>query len=395
MKVEERPPAPSAEPPAEAVASRVSWTDRLSQLGLQLLAPVISLLISAVVGALVILIVQRNVGDLADVASTMWDYGLANRSSFAFIFGRATPFIFAGIAVAIAFKAGLFNIGVEGQYAIGALTAAVVGAQVSAPTVIHVPLTILAGMAGGLAWALVPALLKVYRGAHEVISTIMMNYVASGVLLYLLSGPLKDTTQLGAIAQQRTVPVEDTARVGSMVPFFNSIGFNFRGSSPVTWLFLLALIAAAVYAFVVRRTRFGFELRVLGINPRAAEPAGIRSNAMIMKAMLLSGAVAGLAGLQDVLGFDGYMKLDYVRGYGFTAIAIALLGRNTGIGIVAAALLFSYLDRASSGIGLNTGVPKEVTIILQGVIILTIVVAYELVRRATARRQLKEAHERA
>ena len=395
MKVEERPPAPGAEPPTEAVASRVGWTERASQLGLQLLAPAISLVISAVVGALVILIVQRNVGDLADVASTMWDYGLANRSAFAFIFGRATPFIFAGIAVAIAFKAGLFNIGVEGQYAIGALTAAIVGTKLSAPTVIHLPLTILAGMAGGLAWALIPALLKVYRGAHEVISTIMMNYVANGLLLYLLSGPLKDTTQVGAIAQQRTVPVEDTARVGSMVPFFNSIGFNFRGSSPVTWLFLLALVAAAVYAFVVRRTRFGFELRVLGINPRAAEPAGIRSNAMMMKAMLLSGAVAGLAGLQDLLGFDGYMKLDYVRNYGFTAIAIALLGRNTGIGIVAGALLFSYLDRASSGIGLNTGVPKEVTIIMQGVIILTIVVAYELVRRATARRQLKEAHERA
>ncbi len=150
-----------------------------------------------------------------------------------------------------------------------------------------------------------------------------------------------------------------------------------------------------VYSFVVRRTRFGFELRVLGTNPRAAEPAGIRTHAMMLKAMLLSGAVAGVVGLQDVLGIDGYMKLDYVRGYGFTAIAIALLGRNTGLGIVAGALLFSYLDRASSGIGLNTDVPKEVTVILQGVIILTIVVAYELVRRAAARRQLKEAHERA
>jgi ABC-type uncharacterized transport system permease subunit len=145
----------------------------------------------------------------------------------------------------------------------------------------------------------------------------------------------------------------------------------------------------------VRRTRFGFELRVLGTNPRAAEPAGIRSNAMILKAMLLSGAVAGLAGLQDVLAIDDRMKLDYIRGYGFTAIAIALLGRNSGLGIVAAALLFSFLDRASSGIGLSTDVPKEVTDILKGVIILTIVIAYELVRRMTARRQLREQHERA
>jgi general nucleoside transport system permease protein len=325
----------------------------------------------------------------------MWSYGLFNRNSVAFILGRATPLIFAGLAVAIAFKAGLFNIGVEGQYAIGALFAAYVGYQLSAPTLIHLPLTILAGMFGGMLWAAVPALLKVYRGAHEVISTIMMNFVANGVLLYLLSGALKDPSQRGAIAQQQTPQVEPTAQVGSMVPFFNSIGFDFRGSAPLTWFFVLALVGAAVYALTVRRTRFGFELRVLGTNPRAAEPAGIRSNAMILRAMLLSGAIAGLVGLQDVLAIDDRMKLDYIRGYGFTGIAVALLGRNSGLGIVAAALLISFLDRASTGIGLNTDVPKEVTFILQGVIILTIVIAYEMVRRLTARRQLKEQHERA
>jgi general nucleoside transport system permease protein len=332
---------------------------------------------------------------VADVANAMWSYGLFNRNSLAFILGRATPLIFAGLAVAIAFKAGLFNIGVEGQYAIGALAAGYVGYQLSAPTALHLPLTILAGMAGGMLWAAVPALLKVYRGAHEVISTIMMNFVANAVLLYLLSGALKDPNQPGDIAQQQTPDIEPTAQVGSMVPFFNSIGFDFRGSAPVTWFFVLAIVAAALYALTVRRTRFGFELRVLGTNPRAAEPSGIRSNAMIMKAMLLSGAIAGLIALQDVLGIDDRMKLDYIRGYGFTGIAIALLGRNSGGGIVAAALLFSFLDRARGGIGLNTDVPAEVTTIMQGVIILTIVIAYEVVRRLTARRQLREQHERA
>jgi general nucleoside transport system permease protein len=393
VKVEERPPAPPPQP--EALPTRVDWAEQVRRFGLQLLAPAVSLVLAAAIGVLVILVVQRSWSDVTDVAASMWNYGLLNRSSFGFIFGRATPFIFAGLAVAIGFKAGLFNIGVEGQYAIGALVAAVVGAKVAGPTAIHLPLTILAGMAGGLAWALVPALLKVYRGAHEVISTIMMNYLANGVLLYLLSGPLKDPHQVGSIAQQRTAPVHATAQVGSMVSFFNSIGFNFRPSTPVTWFFLLAIVGAVVYSLTVRRTRFGYELRVIGTNPRAAEPSGIRSNAMFMKAMLLSGAVAGLAGLPDVLGIDGYMKIDYVRLYGFTGIAIALLGRNSGLGIVVAALLFSFLDRASSGIGLNTDVPKEVTVILQGVIILTIVVAYELVRRFIARRQLREAHERA
>ncbi|HEY8557811.1 MAG TPA: ABC transporter permease, partial [Actinomycetes bacterium] len=336
MKVEEERPPP--EPEVEEAATGIPWGQRLRGWGLQLLAPAVSLLIAAVIGVLVILVVQRSWSDVTDVAGAMWSYGLFNRNSVAFILGRATPLIFAGLAVAIAFKAGLFNIGVEGQYAVGALAAGYVGYRLSAPAVIHLPLTILAGMAGGMLWAAVPALLKVYRGAHEVISTIMMNFVANAVLLYLLSGALKDPNQEGSIAQQQTPPIKPSAQVGSMVPFFNSIGFNFRGSAPVTWFFVLAIVAAALYALTVRRTRFGFELRVLGTNPRAAEPSGIRSNAMIMKAMLLSGAIAGLVALQDVVGIDDRMKLDYIRGYGFTGIAIALLGRNSGLGIVAAAL---------------------------------------------------------
>jgi len=230
-------------------------------------------------------------------------------------------------------------------------------------------------------------------GPHHLTSVAIHS--ANAVLLYLLSGAMKDPNQQGGIAQQQTPPIKPSAQVGSMVPFFNSIGFDFRGSAPVTWFFVLAIVAAVLYALTVRRTRFGFELRVLGTNPRAAEPSGIRSNSMLLKAMLLSGAIAGLVALQDVIGIDDRMKLDYIRGYGFTGIAIALLGRNSGLGIVAAALLFSFLDRASSGIGLNTTVPKEVTTIMQGVIILTIVIAYELVRRMTARRQLREQHDRA
>jgi simple sugar transport system permease protein len=145
----------------------------------------------------------------------------------------------------------------------------------------------------------------------------MMNFVANAVLLYFLSGALKDPNQQGSIAQQQTPPIEPSAQVGSMVPFFNKLGFSFR------------------------------------------------------------------------------MKLAYIRYYGFTGIAIALLGRNSGLGIVAAALLWSFFDRASSGIGLNTTVPKEVTTIMQGVIILTIVIAHQVVRRMTARRQLREQHDRA
>ena len=374
MKTEERlPAAPPPEP--EGPSRREQWTEQLRDLGYRLLAPAASLLFAALVGALVILLVQGSFEDLADVAGAMWSYGVENRDSLAFILGRATP--------------------LEGQYAIGMLTAAVVGSQLRAPTVIHLPLTVLAGMAGGLLWALVPALLRVYRGAHEVISTIMMNYVANGVLLYLLSGPLKDLNQAGDVAQLRTEPVQGTALVGRMAGFFNSLGFDFRPSVPLTWFLAVALAAAVVYSLTIRRTRFGYELRVLGTNPRAAEPSGIRTNAMFMKAMLLSGAVAGLVGLQEVLALEGVMKIDYVRGFGFAGIAIALLGRNSGLGIVAAALLFAFLDRSATGIELRTEVPSEVIIILQGVLILSIVVAFELVRRLAARHRLQETHERA
>jgi len=374
---------------------RALWYGQASEIGFRLLAPAVALVVAAVIGMVVVAIVQRNVADVFNVLNAMWSYGITNPDALGYIFSRATPFIFAGLATAIAFKAGLFNIGVEGQFAMGALTGAVAGAYVHAPAVVHLPLTVAAGMAGGLLWALVPALLKVYRGAHEVISTIMMNYLSSGILLYLLSGVLKDRTQLGSIAQDRTIAIQPTAHVGSMVPFLNSLGFDFKESLPITWFFVVALVAAAIYAFVIQRTRFGYEVRVVGTNPRAAEPAGIHVNSMFLKVMLISGAVAGLAGLQDVLGIDGFMKLDYVRGYGFTGIAIALLGRNTGIGIVAAALLFAFLDRSASGIGLQTEVPKEVTVILQGVILLTIVVAYAIFGRLAARTRLREVKERA
>jgi len=388
-------PAPTPPPPAEAPPRRVDWGAAARDLVGNLIPVVISLAVAVVVGAVVILAVRRNVGDLGDVANAMWTYGIQNRDSFGFIFSRATPLIFSGLAAAIAFRAGLFNIGVEGQYAIGILTAAAVGAGIHGlPTAIHVPLTLLAGIAGGMLWAVVPAVLKAYRGANEVISTIMMNYVANGVISYvLLKTAFRDN--IPGVQQARSSPLDPSAKVGRMTGLFNDLGFNFRASVPLTWFFVFALVAAVIYAVVVRRTRFGYNLRVLGANPRAAEPSGIRVNRAFLMVMLVSGGFAGLIGLQDVMGIDGFAKYDYVRGLGFTGIAVALLGRNSAVGIVAAALLFAYLDRAATGIGLRTEVPKELVTILQGVIILTIVIAFEVARRAAARRRLTEVHERA
>jgi general nucleoside transport system permease protein len=396
VNVQTKPaPAPASPPPPATEVRRIDWGAAARDLVANLIPVLVSLVIAAVVGAIVILAVRRDAGDLADVAEAMWSYGIQNRDSFGFIFSRATPLIFSGLAAAIAFRAGLFNIGVEGQYAIGILTAAAVGAAFHGlPTVIHLPLTLLAGIAGGMLWAVVPAVLKAYRGANEVISTIMMNYVANGVISYLLlKTAFRDN--IPGVQQARSSPLAESAQVDRMNDVFNNLGFSFRASVPLTWFFVIALLAAVVYSLVVRRTRFGYNLRVLGANPRAAEPSGIRANRAFLLVMLVSGGIAGLIGLQDVMGIDGFAKYDYVRGLGFTGIAVALLGRNSAVGIVAAALLFSYLDRAATGIGLRTEVPKELVTILQGVIILTIVVAFEVARRAAARRRLREVQERA
>jgi general nucleoside transport system permease protein len=392
MRVEEATSAPPPGPDTTEQRRRIDWGGAARELGYRALPIVVALTLAALVGALTILLV-RDASDLADVVYTMWDYGLNNRDSFAFMFARATPLILSGLAVAVSFRAGLFNIGVEGQYAIGAIIAAIVCYSLSLPTVIHVPLTLLGGVAGGLLWAVVPAVLKAYRGAHEVISTIMMNYVANAVALYLLAGPLRDTPP--GVQQQRTAELAETARVGSMAGVFNSVGFDFRENAPVTWFLVLALVGAAVYGLVMRRTEFGFDLRVLGGNVFAAEPMGIRTRRTFLLVLLVSGGIAGLVGLQDVMAADGFAKLDYVRGLGFTGIAVALLGRNSGAGIVGAALLFAYLDRVASGLTLRTEVPEELVTILQGVIILTIVIAFEVARRAAARRRLREVHERA
>jgi ABC-type uncharacterized transport system permease subunit len=183
--------------------------------------------------------------------------------------------------------------------------------------------------------------------------------------------------------------------VGAMVPLLNPIGGDAPGPAPPTWCLALAIVAAAGYDLTMRGTRFGLELRVLGASPRAAEPSGIRGKATIIRVLLVSGSIAGLTGLQDVLAGDDPMTLDGIGGYGLTAIAVALLGRNSGLGVVAAALLFSCLDQAGFGIGRGTDVPREVTVILQGVLFLTTVVAYQLARRLTDRRRLEDRDGRA
>ncbi|KPJ60681.1 MAG: hypothetical protein AMJ46_05325 [Latescibacteria bacterium DG_63] len=275
---------------------------------------------------------------------------------------KATPLIFTGLSVALAFKAGLFNIGAEGQLYIGTFAIAWMGFTLSGlPGPALVPLCVLAGAAGGALWGFIPGYLKARFGTHEVINTIMLNFVAIALTGYLVTHVyfVPETVHTQRVAVQAQIP-----RLEQFWPVFKG--------SPVNVSFFLALaIAFAVYLFLWR-TKFGFELRALGFNPSAAEYGGISVPAGMILAMTLSGALAGLVGVDFVMGYKHYYEGGFSSGIGFMGIAVALLGRNHPLGVVLAALLFGALSYG--GLVINAMVPKELVEILQAIVILVVIV---------------------
>jgi general nucleoside transport system permease protein len=265
----------------------------------------------------------------------------------------------------------LFNIGVDGQYRLAVFAAAVVGGWLSLPGPLHVLVIVLVAMVVGAAWAAIAGLLKVTRGVSEVISTIMLNAIAGGLVAYLLRRVASGEAASNNIA---TPPIGTSGRVP---------GFTLLPSSPLQaygFLFVAVLVGVG-YWYLLGRTRFGFDLRATGLSPSAAVASGVDVRRMVLTAMVLSGAVAGLVGLPELLGKTYTYDLSFPAGLGFTGIAIALVGRNSPVGIALAALLFAYLDTASNPLQILANVAPEIVKIMQGVIVLSVVVAYELVRR--------------
>lgn len=274
----------------------------------------------------------------------------------------------AALAVAIGFQMNLFNIGIEGQFRLAACVAAIVGGAVGLPPVVHPVVIIVVGAIVGAVWAGIAAVLKAYRGVSEVISTIMLNFVATGLIAYLIS-----TDSFGVLAGNNisTDPIGPSGQ-------FPGLSLGTRGT-----IFGMVAVAAALgvgYWFLLGRTRFGFELRASGESPAAAAAGGVDARRMVIVALLLSGAVAGLVGLPELLGRDYAYTLTSPQGYGFTGIAVALLGRNHPVGIALGALLWAFLDKSALALD-NVGVPREIVLIMQGSMVLSVVVAYEVVRR--------------
>jgi general nucleoside transport system permease protein len=269
---------------------------------------------------------------------------------------KTTPLIFTGLAVALAFRAGLFNIGAEGQMTAGAFATAVAGASLplSTPWPIAVPLAVAAGLAAGALVGAIPGALRAYTGAHEVINTIMLNFITLSLVLW--AGRrwfyLGETTHTRAV-----VPGAELSALGLARSAANSSVFLALGAAVLVWLFL-------------SRTRRGYELRALGHSAAAAEAAGVNVRATIIGAMAASGAIAGLVGANFVLGYKHYFENEMGRGVGFMGIAVALLGRSHPLGVVAAALLFGTLSQG--GLEVSSLVPRELVDVLQAVIILAV-----------------------
>lgn len=322
--------------------------------------PLLAVITAVILGGVVIAVVGGN-PFMAYIGLIQGSFGSVKALSETAVW--ASPYIFAGLAVAVAFKGGLFNIGAEGQLALGAVVAALIGYALPGwlgfdlPAIIHIPLAVLLGALAGALWAAIPGALKAYTGGHEVINTIMMNYIALNLTSFLLNGPMKDTNPGNVSA--RTPEIALSARIP---PIFDGLR--------VHWGFILALLVAFLVWFIIWKTTVGFEIRTVGSNPDAAKYAGINVKRTIVLTMALSGLLAGLAGTIEVTALNYRHELGFSMGYGFDAIAIALLGKSHPLGVVIASILFAAMRNGATRMQFLTQIPVDVISVIQALILL-------------------------
>jgi general nucleoside transport system permease protein len=352
-------------------------TPRLTRIALGIAAPVLALASAFLITSLVLLIAGDPVGE---VWSTILSVPAAR--NIANIVNSATVLYISGLAVAVGFRMNLFNIGVDGQYRIAAFSAAFVAGEAWLPGYLNTLLAFVAAILVGAAWAGIAGVLRATRGVSEVISTIMLNAISTYLVAYLLRK---------ASVQEQGSNIIATKEIpeGSRIPGFS---LSDQAGTTVYGFVFVAILLGIGYWVVLNRTRFGFDLRATG----RSEPAAIATKRMIIYTMLISGGLAGLVGLPILFGTAYSYGSTFQSGLGFAGIAIALLGRNHPIGIALGALLFAFLDEQSNPLQILVGVAPDIVKITQGIIVLTVVIAYEVVRRYGVRieqRQVAQALE--
>lgn len=348
---------------------------RLKRLALAAAAPVLALVAAFLITSLVLVVAGDSVGGVwGQILSVPEPRILTN------IVNSATVYYLSGVAVAIGFRMNLFNIGVDGQYRVASFAAAVVAGEAWLPGWLNTAAAVLAAMLVGAAWAGIAGLLRVTRGVSEVISTIMLNSIATALVAYLLRKAAVEDPGSNIVATKQ-IPE------GSRIP-----GFTLVPGAPneVYGFVFVAVVVGVAYWLVINKTRFGFDLRATGQSETAAVASGIDVKKMILVSMLLSGAVAGLVGLPILFGEAFAYGSTFQSGLGFAGIAIALLGRNHPVGIALGALLFAFLDEQSNPLQILLDVSPDIVKITQGTIVLTVVVAYEVVRRYGVRLEQRQ-----
>ncbi len=363
-----------------------------------ILVPFLAVFTAVVLGSLFIVLASVFSGSGASVVENfevglqtagsafagLWSGALGDASGLTRTLVKTAPLILSGLAVAFAFKGGLFNIGAQGQLIMGSVTSAWVGFALHVDlgdpvlsSAVHVVLALLAGMVGGALWGAIPGLLKAYTGAHEVISTIMLNYIASNLISWLLyagspgegipPGPLNDGN--GVIT--RTPTIQPTAQL--------PVIFDPPGPQFLHLGIFVAVLAALLVLVLVSRTTFGFELRMVGFNPTAARYSGINVRRVTVMTLMIAGALAGAAGAMQTLGVNYRYEPNQSLGLGFDAITVALLGGSNPLGVILSAFLFGAMDAGSTRMQFNSGVPSEIIMVIQA-LILMFVAAEQIVR---------------
>jgi simple sugar transport system permease protein len=331
-------------------------------------APLIALLTALAISALLIVVAG---GDPAAALIALVDGAFGSPDAWSEVGVRSCPLVLTGLAVAIAFRAGIWNIGAEGQLLIGAVMVTWLGSGAAGwPAWLVLPCVLGAAALGGAAWAGVAGVLRTARGVDEVISTIMLNFIALGLVGWLVHGPLMEAAG--------TYPQSDTVAAAARLPRLVS-GYRLHGG------LLLALVAAGGAGGLLFRTVLGFEMRAVGLNPVAARLAGLRTTGALLRALALSGALAGLAGGIEVSAITYRLYGNFSPGYGFTAIAVALLGRLHPLGVVLAALFFAALDVGSLAMQRAAGVSSVLVSAVQAIVIFTLL-ALDRWQRAVAAR---------
>jgi len=329
------------------------------------LIPLINLIVAFVVAGFVVLLVGENP---LRAAGILFEGAFGSGQNIAYTLFYATNFIFTGLAVAVAFHCGLFNIGGEGQAYIAGLGVSVVALSFDSvlPWWLTFPLAILGAAAVGALWALIPAYLQAKRGSHIVITTIMFNFIAASIMVYLLVDVLKPLAQQAP----QTRDFLEGAQLPKLNGIFEALGMSVR-SSPLNISFLLALVMAYLVWLLIWRTKLGYEMRTMGHSSKAARYAGIGEARIIVITMMISGALAGMMALNPLMGDQHRMALDFVAGAGFVGIAVALMGRSHPAGIIPAAILFGMLYQGGAELSFEMpNISRDMIVIIQGLVIL-------------------------